>query len=84
MLGSLTGLCRLHPVASFCIARLSGRQIGDKRTRALGISRIYRYSRRKHGYGLNFRRESANDLNAWLANQLAELLEAELGVAVRD
>src|SRR5277367_109553 len=76
--------CRLHAVAPDCALRFNRGQIGHESLRGLGLGGRRRHASREDGHGLNLRRQRTNDLNAGLADELAQLLNSEVAVAVRD
>ena len=72
------------PWRRFDILRVSRGQIGHESVCGLGLGAHRRYPGREYRYRLNLRRQRTGDFNAGLADQFAQLLNAEVGVAVRD
>src|SRR5580658_5854739 len=72
--------CWFHAVSSLGGLRCSRGQIGHESLRGLGLGGRRRHAGRKDGHGLNVLGQRTHDFDARLADQLAQLLNAEVGL----
>src|SRR3954447_8387365 len=78
------GLCGLQAVLAEDRRRGRGGEELDERPRRIGLLRAGVDTGGEHGHPLQLARQRADEVDAGEMHQLADLLEADLGVAVGD